>query len=120
MAQVLLLAGPFVGQGLPGPDPHAFNRQPTNISTGDPTRPGGPLSQPGGGTPEGWTGAGSASAKSFVKAFDAGVEGQSQLINGVPATILTGNGGPARQAGNEAGQMAGQDLPQALAVKWAM
>jgi hypothetical protein len=83
------LAPPPGGGGMM---PSPFSRQATNVSTG--------------------TDAGKAASKSFVKAFDAGVEGQSQLINGVPATILSGNGGPARQAGNQAGQMAGSGFAQ--------
>ena len=55
---------------------------------------------------------GSGASKNFVKAFDAGVEGQSQNINGVSATILSGNAGPARQAGNEAGTAAGQGFAE--------
>ena len=55
---------------------------------------------------------GQGASKNFVKAFDAGVEGQSQQINGVSATILSGNGGPARQAGNEAGVAAGQGFAE--------
>lgn len=65
------------------------------------------------------TSMGQGASKNFVKAFDSGVEGQSQLINGVPATILSGNGGPARQAGTQAGTAAGQGFAQGFSSQMA-
>ena len=47
--------------------------------------------------------AGKAASSSFIKAYDAGMPGQSQLINGVAATILGGNPNGASQAGINAG-----------------
>ena len=104
MGTALTPVGPHVGP----PPPYPGGAR----GAGDPYAPGGAYSQPVASTPEGWKGAGTASAKSFVKAFDAGVEGQSQNINGVSATILSGNGGPARQAGNQAGVAAGQGFAE--------
>lgn len=72
------------------------------------------------GTPQTfrWTGGkmgtalGQGSSKGFVKAFETGMKNQSQLINGVPATILTGNQNPGQQAGFAAGQSVGTSFGQ--------
>lgn len=51
---------------------------------------------------------GKAAGSGFIKAFDAGMKGQSQLINGVAATILGGSGTRAQQSGFQAGTAAGK------------
>ena len=68
----------------------------------------------GTGTRFTWTGGqmgtslGIAASKSFVKEFETGVKNQSQFINGVPATILSGNNNAAQQTGFQAGQATGR------------
>jgi hypothetical protein len=129
--------GPHVGAGLPGPDPYAFGggggtstsrgvlgqsyggstmgqgyRMPGYEGTSDAEYERRLLAERDRIAAERGTTMGQSSSKTFVKAFDAGVEGQSQNINGVSATILSGNAGPARQAGNEAGTAAGQGFAQ--------